>query len=327
MSQVRTPSAGERSGEAVASAGRVARQWLEVVVQSVKDLIVDSGTQRAAAVAYYTLLSAVPLFLVVVSIASAFVDPQWAVDRVTSMLGDFVPEEGTIEEIVNNAIAARGRIGLLAFVGLLITGTRVFDALTSALNVAFNVDDDYTILQRWFIQVVMLLTLGTFFVFALLSGPLMRTAWDIARFLPGERGAAAQLLEWLIQVALLLAALVLLYRFVPRGGSTWRSALVGAAAATFLLAVTTPIFSAFVDRFGTYNLIYGSLGILVVIVVWVGIAANIVIFGGEVASHTQEMVFEGRPTAAVAREHQQRSPGRRPIEPGLEVPERGLGGS
>lgn len=57
-----------------------------------KDFFIDSGPQWAAAVAYYTLLSLFPLLLAVVSVAAFFVDPQWAVDQITSLLGQALPQ-------------------------------------------------------------------------------------------------------------------------------------------------------------------------------------------------------------------------------------------
>ena len=291
------------------------RRWIAMLTQSVKDTVVDNGPQWAAAIAYYALLSAVPVMLCLAALVSYFVEPQWAVDRITNLLGDFVPQtEGTIEETVNGAIAARGQVGLLAFLALLWTGTRVFDSLTRAMNVAFDVDDDYSPLQRLAIQIAMLLTVGVFFLVALAAGLLIEPLWEALRGTPTDESLIITLLTWLLRVGLLLLAYVLLYRLVPRRTCAWSAVLAGAGTATVLVLVATGLFRVFVEWAGTYNLLYGSLAVFALIIVWVGIIAGVTVFGGEVVSHMQEMIIEGRSADEVGRRHAARSPRQRPLD-------------
>src|SRR5687768_15917072 len=80
-----------------------AKEMYSVLAQSVRDSYVDSVPQWAAALAWYALLSAFPLFLAGGAIASFFVEPQWAADQFASLLDDFIPQgdvdlEKTIQE-------------------------------------------------------------------------------------------------------------------------------------------------------------------------------------------------------------------------------------
>ena len=295
--------------------------YVEVIAQSLKDTSVDNGSQWAAAIAYYALLSTVPVLLGLAAVVSFFVEPQWAVDRITNLLGDFVPQtEGTVEEIVDGAIGARGRLSIFALLTLLWTGSRVFDSLTRAMNVAFDVDDDYSPLQRLGIQIAMLFTVGVFFLFALVAGFLIDPVWEALRGTSTDNSLAFTIITWVLRVALLFAAYVLLYRFVPRRQCDVRAVVAGAATATVLSLIATGLFRMFIERSGTYNLLYGSLAVVVILMVWVGIVSFVTVFGGEVVSHAQEMLIDGRTAENVGRRHAARSPRQQPMEGDIPTP-------
>jgi membrane protein len=69
-----------------------------------------------------------------------------------------------------------------------------------------------------------------------------------------------------------------------------------------------PLFLRYVRDFGQYNLIYGSVAVAVILVLWAWVVALILLFGGELASHVQAMAIEGQAAEQVARQHQERSP-------------------
>jgi membrane protein len=312
ISKERLPEQLNRLTESTGSRGGVIGRYVEVLYQSVKGLIVDDGPQWAAAVAYYVLLSAFPLMLVGASIISFFVDPEWAVQRATDLLGTVLPEgDGQVEQTVDEAIAARGQIGLIAFVGLLWSGTRVFKTLARSMNIAFDVDQDYGFLRRLGVEVLMLLTVGMFFVFALLSHYATNVLWDAVRFLPGNDGVVYDWITGGIRAALLLLAFFLLYRFVPHGNHPWKASLTGASVATFLFLIGSPLFRYYLTEFSNHNVIYGSLAMLVVILIWIWIVALITLYGGEVAAHTEAMIYQGVSRDSIEQRHRNRA--RRPV--------------
>jgi membrane protein len=309
MSRNMTGRTSERFSESFEAADERAKQAYKVLAQSVRDSFVDSVPQWAASVSWFALLSAVPLMLVGGALASFFVEPSWAADRLASILGDFVPQgEGALESKVQDAFAARNRVGLIAFAGLLWTGTRVFDALTRAMNIAFDTDDSYGFFKRLLVEAVMLLTIGVFFILALTSGYLTGILWEAIRFLPAQEGLAYAIVTWLVRAALLVVTFFLIYRFVPRGNTHAPSALIGAVTAAGLFLIANPIFQYYVQRFGNFNAIYGSLAVLIIIMIWIYIASIITLFGGEVTSHAHEMIYQGRSAEEVGRRHDERSP-------------------
>lgn len=286
----------------------VLKAAVEVLYQSVKDLFVDDGPQWASAVAYYALLSSLPLLIVGITVIGFVADPEPVVRQVVEVLGDFLPQgEEEVEDVVDDAMAAQGQFGIIAFLGLLWSGTRVFMALTRAMNIAFGVDDRYGFFRRLGVEVLMLFTVGLFFVFALMSGYLTTELWSAVSLLPGNDGVAYELSTLLVRASILVLAFFLVYRLVPRGNHPWRAALTGAVVATVLFLSGSPLFRYWVTQFGDHDVIYGRMAMLVVILLWVWVASLITIFGGEVAAHTESMVFSGKSRADLEREHAKRN--------------------
>ncbi len=280
-----------------------------MLLASVKDMFVDNVPLWAAALSYYALLSAFPMLLIVVTIASFFIEPQQAAERLTQLLGDFAPQsEGQVEDLVNQAIARRDRVGVISVVGLLWTGTRMFGSMIKALNIAYDVDDSYTFFQRLLIQVVMLFTVGLFFVAALASGFLLGLLWEALQILPGNESIALWVIQGFVGWLVILAGFFLVYRFMPRAQQNWRAPLTGALIASLLFILVRPLFLYYIERFANYNIIYGSLAVLVIFMIWTWLTSWITLFGGEVASHTQAMLIEGRSREDVERQHRARSP-------------------
>jgi len=309
MSRHLNQGASDRFRESFDSADEWAKETYAVLAQSVRDSFIDNVPQWAASVAWYALLSAFPLFLVGGWIASFFVDAQWAAEQIANLLDDFIPQgDNDLEEKMEEAVAARNQVGLIAFAGLLFTGTRVFDTLIRAMNIAFDTGSSYGFFKRIFVEAVMLLTIGLLFIIALMSGFFTDLLWDAVRFLPAQEGLAHAIITWTFRTALLFVAFYAIYRYVPRGNGHAKSAATGAATAVVLFMVANPIFQFYVQRFGNVNVVYGSLAILVIIMIWVYIVCLITLFGGEVAAHTKDMIYDGRTAEEVGQRHNERSP-------------------
>lgn len=279
-----------------------------MLVLAVQDFLSDSGPQWAAAIAYYALLSLFPLLLAAASIASLFIDPEWAVQRITEQLGDLLPTgEQQIEEIVTGAIEAGAGVGIVSVAGLLWTGSRVFSALTKALNVAYDVDEKYGFVRRTAIEFAMVATLGLLFVMALASRYVFSFVLGFLDLVPADGAWLYEVAAVAVPALLLAVALFLAYRLVPRRRPDTSAALLGAVTATVAILVARPIFLGYVQEFGEYNLIYGSLAIMVILVFWAWIVAVIILLGGELVSHYQMMMINGLSAEEVKKRHERRS--------------------
>jgi membrane protein len=279
----------------------------EIVRQAVKDFFRDDAPQWAAAIAYYALLSIFPLLLAVVSIAAYFVQPDWAIERATRLLGEYVPS-GTlqIEQVVRDAIDQRSTVSVLSAVALIWAGTRVFAVMTKALNVAYDVNEFHGYWRRAAVQVVTFLTLGLFFIVALVSEFVLNWMW-MALQMP-------EVPRWLLRAVapgvLLVVALFLILHFMPKRRVDWRATLAGAVLTSGMFYAARQLFEGYVERFANYSLVYGSLAIVITLIVWAWVLAMLLLLGGKVVSHIQSIWIEGIPPEEVERRQRARARGK-----------------
>lgn len=301
-----------RTWDQIESPFQRAKRLGEVIIESIKAVFIDNVPQWAAAISYYTILSAFPLLLLGATVASFFIDPDDATRRLSEIVGDFVPEgEQQIRDVIQNAIDARSQIGIVSFVGLLWTGSRVFGTMVKALNIAYDVDDPYSFFQRLVIELIMLCTVGLLFLGALASGFFLDLLWDAVQFAPGDGTMWVDLVRGVSGGIILVGGFFVVYRFMPRATQNWRSAIFGAVVASALFIVARPIFLYYMGELGNHDVIYGPLAVLVILMIWIWVTAIITLFGGEVASHFQSMLIEGQSSKDVEHRHRRRSPGQK----------------
>ncbi len=240
----------------------------------------------AAGVAFYAFLSFVPMLGVLVMGYGLIADPA-TVSRHMKTILDLVPAAAArliYEQLVNLTSEAAGRkgLGLLAALAVSTYGaSRASGALIAALNVIYGERDG-----RGFVRGTVtsaMLIIGA--VVTGIVGVLAASTLGIARDLLGDRGPMAadalQISTWLIAGALCCFAIAAIYRFGPdRSDARWQWLSVGSFAATLLWLFATLGFGFYVARFGAYNATYGSLGAVVVLLMWLYISAYAILVGG-----------------------------------------------
>lgn len=304
-----------RQARGEAGRGRWRLGW-RILLAAGRDMFDDGVLYWGSAVAFNAVLSLFPLLLLLISVAAWLVEPDWAVSQARALLPQVLPVSADlVEQTVEEVIATRGPVGALSLLALLWTGSRVFSALTVALNVAFDTEDTYALWRRLLFQMGLTVSLGLLLAVALLADLTLGWLWEALASVTRVEVALPAMLGEVLPLLVMALALFLLYRFVPRRAPRWSAALAGALVATLLLRLARPLFVGYVERLGTVNLVYGSLAAIILLLLWAWIASLIVLFGGEVASHFQMMVVEQRSDEEVRQRHQSRSPRRRPRPP------------
>jgi membrane protein len=308
---------GEKAGDPANIPPRFSAEWWWLAARGLKlagrDFMIDNGFHWAAAIAFYALLSLFPLVLGIVSVAGYFIDPEWATARIAERLGDAVPAgEEEIGEIVTAALEAGGGAGVVSVVLLLWSGSYVFAAMTTALNMAYDVDEYYSFWNLLLYRLAMLFTVGLVMAAAMFAGPLLNF---LLGPVPGDAGFLRQVVTVAAPPLMAVLAFFLVYRLVPRRRCSWVPALTGAVLATIAFLVARELFVAYLGYFGEeYGVIYGGLAIGVILVFWVWIVAIILLLGGEIVSHLQALLVDGLTVEEVWEHHLGRSPDR-PIAP------------
>jgi membrane protein len=191
-----------------------------------------------------------------------------------------------IEDLAADATAA----GWGAVISVLLAvwaGSKAMKGMVQALNIAYNQKETRGMLKQ---QVTYLsLTLLAVFI-GLVSILLIAIVPAVVDFLPIPDWGR-QTLVWMRWPLLLLVGIVglaTIYRYGPsRARAEWKWVSWGAGGATVLWLIASALFSLYVSSFGNFNETYGSLGAVVVLMMWLYLTAFLILLGAEVDSEAE----------------------------------------
>jgi membrane protein len=287
------------------------RGWRDVLVRVRAEVKDDGVTLMSAGVAFYALLALVPGLVALISIYGLLAEPSDVRDQVTSTLSAAPAEVRELVAAQLEAIVASA--GGDALVGVIVgivlalwSASSGVGHLVEAINRAYDEKE-----SRGFLRlkaIALALTIGAvlfivvaFAIVALLPALLAETGLGAgARFAVG-------LLRWLFLLGGMTAGLAVLYRYGPdRDSPRWRWVSPGAVVAAVLWVLGSAVFSVYTANFARYNETYGSLGAVVVLLLWLFLTALAVILGAEINCELERQTVrdstEGPPEPLGARD-------------------------
>jgi YihY family inner membrane protein len=266
----------------------------------------NQGLLLAGAVAYYALLSLVPLLILVVIALSHFVDESLLLATLGQYLEFVVPaQSGALVEEVRLFIANGQSIGPLLLVTMVFFSAMAFTVLENAMSVIFY--HRVAVRRRRFLVsaampylFIVCLALG-FLVVTVVAGSLAALATrDIVIF--GELRSLDKLsasLLYLLGVAGEVLVLSAIYLVMPVGRLSWRHALLGGATATILWEVTRHLIVWYFLTISQIRIVYGSLTTAIAVLLSVEIAGIVLLLGAQVIAEYERLTRE--PLSAPAR--------------------------
>jgi membrane protein len=264
-----------------------ARGWRDILWRVWSELSEDNLSMYAAGVAYYGFLALFPTLVALVAIYGLVADPAAIGSQVTSM-GGLLPGEarGILEEQMK-ALTEKppGTLGFGAIVALLLalwSASAGMKALMQMLNTTYDETE-----KRGFFAfnlTALGLTLGAILFLAVALSAVVGVP-VVLKFV-----GLGSLTEWIIAVArwpllgaLVMLALAVLYRYAPsRDEPKWQWVSWGAAVTTVLWLIGSGAFSIYVSNFGSFDKSYGSVGAVVILLLWLNITAYLVGLGAEI---------------------------------------------
>jgi membrane protein len=250
-----------------------------IVTQAVDDNV----TGEAAKAAYYFFLSLFPMILVG-SALTGFIGGETAFDTIMAWLRGAIPGDGAdmLEGVVMD-ITGQQNAGALS-IGLVLTlwaASNFFAALGDALDVMFGVREK----SNWFrkrAKAFLLMLVGGVLLFgsaaALLFGPQIAAALGV--------GPVFAWLAWPIVFVALVALFWVTYYILPAHdqNSMRRELLVGAVIGTALWFLATVLFRVYVTAIADFSRMYGFIGGIIVLLLWLYITSIAILLGAETAS-------------------------------------------
>jgi membrane protein len=240
----------------------------------------DRGPHLAAMVAYFALLSFVPLTFLALSLLG-LVHRADASDFLIKELSRAFPSSSlqSILSLVHQVQDNAATLGIVGGVALLWSSLSLFSALESAFNIVYGRPNRPFLKGKGIAAVVMLATVTTLFV-SLVIGALGVEV--VKRYAPGFAGSSAAAYVLSIAVSLLgvFVFVLAIYRVLTNAPVTVRDVLPGAVMAAILLEASFQIVPVFV-RFAGVNPVLRVLGGPVILLLWLYLMANIIVLGAE----------------------------------------------
>lgn len=261
------------------------RGWRDILSRTKDEIKEDNLSIVAAGVAFYILLGIIPALAALISIYGLVADPATIQEQVSSMRGMLPPDVISIFDQQMTRIASEsGKAGWGAAIGILLalwSGSKAVKALMTALNITYEEEE-----TRGFFR-LNLTALGLTFagVIAVIIAVGLIVAIPIALQTVGFGQVAEMLvsiLRWPLLAIFAIVALSALYRYAPdREQAQWQWVSWGAVGAAALWLAVSAGFSFYVSNFGSYNKTYGSLGAVIVLLLWFMISAYVMLLGAE----------------------------------------------
>lgn len=256
--------------------------------KTLREFTADQCTDLAASLTYYSVLALFPGLLAVVSILGLFGDPKETIQTLLQIVSNIgSPDvakllQGPVEGLVRSPAApVTFIVGLL---GALWSASGYVGAFGRAMNRIYNVREGRPIwklrptMLGVTVTTVVLLVLG---LLVLVSGPLARTFGDLIGL--GDAAATVVLIvQWPILLVIAIVIVAVLYYWSPNVKQpkfTWVSG--GSILALLIWIIASVGFGFYVGNFSNYNATYGSLGGVIVFLLWIWITNNALLFGAE----------------------------------------------
>jgi membrane protein len=266
------------------------------VLRTLKAFRANQGLLLAGAVAYYALLSIVPLLILIVIALSHVIDQVELLDTLGRYLEWLVP--GQSKPLVNelaNFLEHREVLGWVLLATMIFFSSLAFTVLENAMSVIFIhrvAIRRRHLLVSAFLPYCYILFLGFgLLLVTLVSGSLKAMGGESVEFLgrSWSLGGVSGVLLYLLGVAGEIFVLTSIYMVMPVGRLSLRHALIGSVTAAVLWEITRHVLLWYFATLSQVNLVYGSLTTAIAVLLTLDIAATLLLLGAQVISEYERV--------------------------------------
>lgn len=279
--------------------------WKDLAKRVGKEITRDDVFGKAAQLAYYFLLALFPLLIFLTSAIGLLVGSGTGLRHALfKYLSQVMPSsafqliDSAMSEISKASGAGKLSLGLLAALWAASNG---MGAITDALNAAYGVEESRPWWKQRSISVGLTVALSVLIISALL---LVLGGSKIADHLAGSYGFGSvftltwKIVQWPIVLAFMLLAFALIYYFAPDlRDQEWKWLTPGSTIGVALWLLVSFAFKTYLHFFDSYSKTYGSLGAVIVLMLWLYLTGVSVLIGGEVNSEIENAVRRPSATA------------------------------
>ncbi|MCX6268203.1 MAG: YihY/virulence factor BrkB family protein [Bacteroidetes bacterium] len=242
---------------------------------------------RAAAISYSVFLAIFPFLIFLFNIIPFIPIDNFQV-QLLGIIQDFMPNmayESVKETIIDIVTRPRSSLLILNLILTLYFSTNGVNSLIEAFNNTYHDVETRASFKQYLVSLFIVLINSFLLIIAI--GLMTFGSALLAWLLPDTIQDSSivifllQMLRWMIILGLLLMAISFVYYLAPARRKNFRLVSAGSLLATILIVISTLAFNFYVDNFSSYNALYGSLGTLMIVLVWIYINAISLIVGFE----------------------------------------------
>lgn len=272
------------------------RQFFKDLYKEIQEDQISTG---AAALAYFLMLSIFPAAIFLLSLLPYLPIPDLE-PAIMDLFREVMPTQAaelftsTVDRVLSERRGGLLSVGLL---GTLWAASNGLNAIIGQLNVTYDVRETRPFWKTRGLAVLLVLLFGalvvTAFGLVVFGGILQR---EVAELI-GWSGALLKLFamfRWLVILGFLLTAFAVVYYFGPNVEQSFRFITPGAVLGVGVLILAALGFRFYVENFGKYEATYGSLGAVIVLLLWLYVAGLVILLGSEVNSLLEHYAEGGK---------------------------------
>ena len=262
---------------------------LKLTQLAIKKISKDELSTRSASLSYYFLLALFPMFLFLVSLVGVFAGPGTQLrESVVSGLGRLAPGSASalVQSVINQTFKNSSGIKLAAgILGALWAASGGMGAVVVSLNVIYGVTETRPWWKQKLTIVGLTVTLAALIIVALV---LVLYGGKIGQVLAAHIGlgnafrVAWKVLQWPVSFAAMFLSFSVVYYFAPNlDERKWYWVTPGAVAGVALWLLASLGFRVYLHFFNSYSATYGSLGAVIILMLWLYMTGFAILIGGE----------------------------------------------
>lgn len=287
-------AASERKGRDADSPGQIpALGWKEIAIRTWKESSKDNVSLVAAGVAFYGFLAMVPLLGATVLTYGLVATPDTVLQNIQSIATSLPKDVAQLvgDQLLNVVKTSGGKkgLGLVVALAVALWGARnAAGSIVIALNIAYEEEE-----KRGFLKVTLLSLAITAaaVILGLFGAAVVGLMAKLEALIPSLGGAGTffgKVFAYALLAAIAAAAAATLYRYGPsRTKAKWTWITPGTLLFAFGWVVLTLGFGFYVSSFGKYDVTYGSLGGVIVLVTWMYLSSYLLLLGAELNSEVE----------------------------------------
>jgi membrane protein len=248
------------------------------------------AARGAAGMAYYTLLSFFPLLIVLVTIGSYFVDDSEASSKVAQLVISIIPvSQNFVELNIQRILVLRNSVGVVGLIVLIWSGSNAFSMMVHHITSAWPETEQRTFFQKKLFGLAMVILIILLLFVLMLSSTLLNALVKYRSTVPGLEilleswlwHFGAKSLYWAVPFLFFYS----LYRIIPMGRVPIKAAGFSALGITIIWRLASNGFQYYLGSgLSRYEVIFGSLSAIVVLMLWIYISSLVLFFGAHLCA-------------------------------------------